>query len=586
MSNTTTQGAESPSAVERPWLASYPAGAPATVQWQACPTLKALFELACGRFAERPAFTSMGSTLTYEDAEEQSRDFAAWLQHEAGLTKGDRVAVMLPNCLQHPVVVFGALRAGMAVVNVNPLYTPAELNWQLRDSGAAIVVVLENFAHTVEQAIEGTRVRQVVVTQFGDLFPLRKRWLVNFAIKRIRHAVKPWHLENALGLLDALSAGAAHALLPVDLRPGDLACLQYTGGTTGRPKGAMLTHANLVANVEQVLAWTGTLLKPGEETVITALPLYHVFALTTNLLVFVRLGGHNVLVPDPRDMRRFVSLLKHTPFTAITGVNTLFDALMNAPGFEEVAGRRRHLLKIAVAGGMALQPAVSDRWQQAFGKPIVEGYGLTEASPIVCANLVDADRCSGMLGLPVPSTDVAIVDDAGRALPLGETGEIAVRGPQVMAGYWNSPEETARAITADGWLLTGDIGRMDEHGFVKFVDRKKDLIVVSGMKAFPAEIEDAMRRHPGVQDAAAVGAPDSHSGEAVVLYVIRRDASVTAEELHAHARSQLAGYKCPRRIEFRQELPRTALGKVLHRQLKDEAAKAVVAEEAGEEQAA
>ena len=564
---------DTPTPAGRPWLASYPPGVPATVDWRACPTLKALFELSCANFADKPAFTSMGSTLSYEDADDLSRDFAAWLQHEAGLVKGDRVAVMLPNTLQYPVAVFGALRAGMAVVNVNPLYTAAELRWQLQNSGARVIVVLENFAHTVQEALEGTQVRHVVVTQFGDLFALRKRWLVNFVLKRIKHAVPSWHMTNALGLLDALSAGAAHSLLPAELHAHDLAFIQYTGGTTGRPKGAMLTHANLVANVEQVIAWMGGMMKPGEETVITALPLYHVFALTANLLVFVKLGGHNVLVPDPRDMRRFVSLLKHTPFSAITGVNTLFDALMNAPGFEEVAGRRRHRLKIAVAGGMALQARVSDRWQAAFGKPIIEGYGLSEASPIVCANPVDATRCSGMLGLPVPSTDVAIVDDAGMALPMGSAGEIAVRGPQVMAGYWNAPEETARVIMPDGWLLTGDIGRLDERGYVQFVDRKKDVIVVSGMKAFPAEIEDAMRRHPGVMDVAAVGAPDARSGEAVVLYVIRKDASLTADELLAHAHANLAPYKRPRRIEFRDELPRTALGKVLHRQLKAEAAR-------------
>ena len=557
---------------DRPWLDSYPSGVPADVDWQACPSLKALFERSCKRFADKPAFTSMGVTLGYEELDELSRHFAAWLQQRPGLAKGGRVAVMLPNTLQYPVVVFGALRAGMAVVNVNPLYTAPEVRHQLMDSGAAAIVVLENFAHTVQEALSGTAVRHVVVTQFGDLFPARKRWLVNFVLKRLKHAVPPWDLPNACHLLDALSFGAAHTVQEVEVGPQDVAFVQYTGGTTGRPKGAVLTHANLVANVEQVVAWMAGLLKEGEETVITALPLYHVFALTANLLVFLKLGGRNVLIPDPRDMRRFIAVLRRTRFSAITGVNTLFEALMNAPGFAEVAAANREHLKIAVAGGMALQPSVSERWQAAMGRPIVQGYGLTETSPIVCANPVDASTCSGKLGLPVPSTEVAILDDDGHPMGIGGVGEIGVRGPQVMAGYWNAPQETERAFTSDGWLLTGDIGRMDEQGYVEFVDRKKDVIVVSGMKAFPAEIEDAVRLHPGVQDAAAVGVPDAPSGEAVVLFVIRKDPALGAETLRVHCERHLAPYKRPKRIEFRSELPRTPIGKVLRRQLKEETA--------------
>lgn len=563
-----------PPSPDRVWLASYPPGVPAEIDWRATPSLKHLLERSCRRFADKPAFTSLGVTLTYHELDRHSRNFAAFLQQVLGLARGDRVAVMLPNSLQHPVTVLGALRAGMTVVNVNPLYTAAELRHQLQDSGAAAIVVLENFAHTVQEARDGTPLRHVVVTQIGDLFPARKRWAVNFAVRRIKRAVPPFELADAWPLRDALERGGLQAPADVELGPQDVAFIQYTGGTTGRPKGAVLTHGNLVANVEQVIAWVGGLLKDGEETVITALPLYHVFALTANLLVFLRLGGRNVLIPDPRDMKRFVGVLKHTPFTAITGVNTLFNALMKAPGFDEVAAARRGRVKIAVAGGMALQAAVSDRWQRAMGQPLIEGYGLSETSPIVCANRVDTQSCNGKLGLPVPSTEVAILDDDGAPLPLGATGEIGVRGPQVMRGYWNKPQETAEVLTADGWLRTGDIGRMDRDGYVEFVDRKKDIIVVSGMKAYPQEIDDAVRLHPGVEDAAAIGVPDAHSGEAVMLFVVRRDPGLTEAALRRHCEEHLAPYKRPRHIEFRQELPRTAIGKVLRRQLKDEVTRA------------
>jgi long-chain acyl-CoA synthetase len=558
---------------ERVWLASYPPGVPAEVDWQSTPTLKHLLERSCQRFADRPAFTSLGVTLSYRELDRLSRDFAAFLQRVLGLVKGDRVAVMLPNTLQHPVTVLGALRAGMTVVNVNPLYTAAELRHQLQDSGACAIVVLENFAHTVQEARDGTPLRHVVLTQVGDLFPAARRWAVNLAVRRIKRAVPPFVLPGAWPLRDALDRGRQEALAEVEIVGQDAAFIQYTGGTTGRPKGAVLTHANLVANVEQVIAWVGGLLKEGEETVITALPLYHVFALTANLLVFLRLGGRNVLVPDPRDMKRFVAVLQHTPFTAITGVNTLFNALLKAPGFDAVAAARRGHVKIAVAGGMAVQPAVAERWQRAMDQPLVEGYGLSETSPIVCANRVDTTSFSGKLGLPVPSTEVAILDDDGSPLPLGSTGEIGVRGPQVMRGYWNKPRETAEVITPDGWLRTGDIGRMGPDGYVEFIDRKKDIIVVSGMKAFPQEIDDAMRLHPGVEDAAAVGVADEHSGEAVMLFVVRRDPALTEEAVRAHCEQHLAPYKRPRIIEFRTELPRTAIGKVLRRQLKDEAAR-------------
>jgi len=564
---------------DRVWLASYPPGVPAEVDWHATPSLKHLVERSCSRFADKPAFASLGVTLSYREFERRSRDFAAWLQR-LGLDKGERVAVMLPNSLQHPVVVTGALRAGMTVVNVNPLYTAAELRHQLQDSGASVIVVLENFAHTVQEARSGTALRHVVVTQIGDLFPARMRWPVNFVLRRGKHAVPPYAIEGAWHLRSALRHGAESALREVEVGPDDVAFIQYTGGTTGRPKGATLTHGNLVANVEQVIAWTTGLLNEGEETIVTALPLYHVFALTGNLLVFMRLGGRNVLIPDPRDMKRFIDVLRHTPFTAITGVNTLFNALMNADGFDAVAAARRDQLKLAVAGGMALQPAVSERWQQAMGRPIIEGYGLSETSPMVCANPVSASRCTGKLGLPVPSTEVAILDDEGMPLPLGETGEIGVRGPQVMRGYWNKPQETAQVITPDGWLRTGDIGRMGPDGYVQFVDRKKDIIVVSGMKAFPQEIDDAVRLHPGIEDAAAVGVLDERSGESVMLFVVRRDPGLTEQAVRLHCEQNLAPYKRPRRIEFRSELPRTPIGKVLRRALKDEATRMVAEKQA------
>jgi len=555
------------------WLASYPQGVPSEIDARAYSSLNQLLEQSCARFRDKTAFSNMGASITYGDLDGLSRDFAAYLQKVLGLQQGERVAIMLPNLLQYPVALFGALRAGMTVVNVNPLYTASELEHQLADSGATAIVVLENFARILEQALAKTRVRHVVTTQVGDLFPPIRRALVNFAVKHVRRMVPAWRIPGATNFCEALARGAAHGLDAAGVSSEDIAFLQYTGGTTGRPKGAVLTHGNIVANVEQVAAWARGTLEEGAETVITALPLYHVFALTANLLVFVKLGGHNVLVTNPRDIAGFVAELRRTRFTAITGVNTLFNALLNAAGFEEVAASSRGTLKLAVAGGMAVQRSVAERWQKATGVPLVEGYGLTEASPIVCANRFDAREFSGKLGLPVPSTDVAILDEDGKELPLGETGEIGVRGPQVMRGYWNAPQESAEAFTPDGWLRTGDVGRMDERGYVEFRERNKDVIVVSGFKAYPAEIEDVAMLHPGVMDAGAVGIPDERSGEAVALFVVRKDPSLTAEALLAHCAKHLTGYKLPRRIEFRGQLPKSPIGKILRRQLKEEAAR-------------
>jgi long-chain acyl-CoA synthetase len=527
-------------------------------------TLKALFEASCARWRERPAFTSMGVTLTYGEVERRSAAFGAFLRGRLGLAPGERVAIMLPNVLQYPIALIGALRAGLAVVNVNPLYTAAELRYQLEDSGATALVVLENFAHTAEHALAGTRVRHVITTQLGDAFPAPKRWVVNFAVKQVKKMVPAWRIPGAIAFRDA----QAPELPAITVRPEDVAFLQYTGGTTGRPKGAVLTHANMAANVRQTLGWAGAALAEGEETVVTALPLYHVFALTANLLLFFRLGANNLLIVNPRDLPAFVAELKHTRFSGITGVNTLYAALLDAPGFDEVCRANRGALKISVAGGMAVQRAVAERWQRAMGAPLVEGYGLTEASPNVCANPIDAREFSGKLGLPLPETEVTIRSEQGAELARGEAGEICVRGPQVMRGYWNAPEESAQAFFAGGWLRTGDLGRIDERGTVEFVDRLKDVIVVSGFKAYPSEIEAVALEHPGVKDAGAVGVPHAKSGEAVALYVVKRDPSLTAEALAAHCAERLTPYKRPVRIEFRDALPKSPLGKVLHRELK------------------
>ena len=553
------------------WLDSYPPGIPAEIDVRPYPSLRDMLEQSCLRFRDKIAFVNMGVPMTYGELDRLSRDFGAYLQNDLGLHKGDRVAIMLPNLLQYPVALFGALRAGMIVVNINPLYTATELGQQLVDSGATAVIVLENFAHTLEQALATTQLRYVVTTRLGDLFPPARRWLVNLVVKHLKRMVPPWRIPGAIAFRHALSQGGQRALHEVSLGPDDIAFLQYTGGTTGRAKGAILTHANMVANVEQTAVWIAVTLKEGEETVITALPLYHIFALTANLLLFMKLGGRNVLITNPRDIPRFVAELEKTRFTAITGVSTLFGALLDAPGFDQVRAANCGALKVAVAGGMSVQRSVAERWQRAMGVPLIEGYGLTEASPIVCGNPFNAKEFSGKIGVPIPSTEVAILDEHGNEVPLGEVGEICVRGPQVMRGYWNAADETAKAFTPDGWLRTGDMGRMDQRGFIEFVDRSKDVIVVSGFKAYPAEIEDVAMLHPGVKDAGAIGVPDQHSGEAVALFVVRRDKGLSAEALLEHCAKHLTRYKLPKRIEFREQLPKTPVGKILRRQLKEEA---------------
>ena len=557
--------------MEPVWLKYYPAGVPAEIDVFRFASLTDMAEHSCRQYAQRPAFTNMGVALTYGELDRLARNFGAYLQQVLGLRRGDRVAIMLPNLLQYPVALFGALRAGLVVVNVNPLYTARELQHQLADSGAVAIVVLENFAHTLQEVVATTSVRHIVSTQVGDLFPPLRRWLVNFAIKRVKRMVPRWRLPGAIDLNTALQRGAGQRPTDVALAQEDIAFLQYTGGTTGVAKGAILTHGNMVANVEQTAAWIGGTLKEGAEVVVTPLPLYHIFSLTANLLTFVRLGANNVLITNPRDIPAFVHELRKTRFTAITGVNTLYNLLLNTPRFARVKQANGGALKLAVAGGMALQRTVAERWQAMMGVPLIEGYGLTEASPIVCANRFDITEFSGNIGLPLPSTQVAILDDTGHELPLGETGEIVAQGPQVMPGYWNKPEETAHAFTADGWLRTGDMGVMGEDGTVRFIDRRKDVIVVSGFKVYPTEVEEVVMLHPGVREVGAVGVADEKSGEVVKLYVERKDPALTTEDLLAHCRANLTAYKVPKHVEFRDHLPKSPIGKILRRALKEEA---------------
>jgi len=554
--------------MERIWLKHYPSGVPAEVDLSRAASLTDVLEQSCRRFADLPAFSNMGTSMSYAELDRRSRAFGAWLQQQADLERGDRVALMMPNLLQYPVAMFGALRAGMTVVNVNPLYTARELQHQLQDSGAKVIVVLENFAHTLQEVLDRTAVRHVVSTRIGDMLSFPSGLVVNLAAKYLKGMVPSWHIPQAVEFAEALARGGRGTLRSVAVGPQDIAFLQYTGGTTGVPKGAMLTHANMVANLEQTAAWIGQNLREGGEIIVTALPLYHVFALTTNLLTFFKLGAHNVLITNPRDIDGLIKELKRVPFTVITGVNTLFNAMLNAPGIREInAGA----LKVAVAGGMAVQRAVADRWQQLFGVPLIEGYGLTETSPIVCANPLDTKAFEGSIGLPLPSTDVWIRDEQGGELPVGEIGEICVRGPQVMRGYWNNPEETRNVLSADRWLRTGDLGFMNEQGFVKLVDRRKDMIVVSGFKVFPNEIEDVAAAHPDVLEAAAIGVPNPHSGDAVALVVVLRRPGLTAGDLIAHCRRHLTAYKVPQEVVFRDApLPKTNIGKILRRQIRDE----------------
>ncbi|MEH6418647.1 long-chain fatty acid--CoA ligase [Pseudomonas sp. CGJS7] len=550
---------------ERPWLAHYPQGVPAQIDVDEFPSVVSVLENAIENYRDRPAFSNFGKQLTYGDIDRLSAQFAAYLLGELKLKKGDRVAIMMPNCLQYPIATFGVLRAGLTVVNTNPMYTPRELKHQLDDSGAKVIFVLDNFGKTVQDVVAGTDIK-VIGTGLGDMIGGLKGPIMNFVLKYVKKMVPDYDIPGAVRFRDTLTLGQMHKLPEVEISSGDIAFLQYTGGTTGVAKGAMLTHRNLVANMQQAAAWVGTNAKLGQEIIITALPLYHIFALTANGLVFMKFGGLNHMITNPRDMPAFVKELKNTPFTAITGVNTLFNGLLNTPGFSEVDFSKLHL---TLGGGMAVQRSVAERWKQVTGITLVEAYGLTETSPAACINPMDLPEYNGSIGLPISSTDACVKDEDGRMLPLGEVGELCIKGPQVMKGYWQKPEETAKVIDDDGWLHTGDMAKMDDKGFFYIVDRKKDMILVSGFNVYPNEIEDVIAMMPGVLEVAAVGVPDDKSGEAVKVVIVKKDQALTADEVKAHARANLTGYKHPKFVEFRKELPKTNVGKILRRELRD-----------------
>jgi long-chain acyl-CoA synthetase len=551
---------------ERPWLAHYPAGVPAQIDVDEYPSIVSVLEGAIASYRDRPAFANLGKVLTYADIDRLSAQFAAYLLGELKLKKGDRVAIMMPNCLQYPIATFGILRAGLTVVNVNPMYTPRELRHQLVDSGASAIVVLDNFGKTVQEVIADTPLTQVIATGLGDMLAFPKGVIVNFVLKHVKKMVPDYDIPGATRFRDALILGQLQKLPQVAIDPEDIAFLQYTGGTTGVAKGAMLTHRNLVANMQQAAAWVRSNVKLGEEIMITALPLYHIFSLTANGLVFMKFGALNYLITNPRDMPGFVKELSKIPFTAITGVNTLFNGLLNTPGFDKIDFSH---LRLTLGGGMAVQRAVAERWKHVTGCTLVEAYGLTETSPAACINPMDLAEYNGAIGLPVPSTDACLKDEEGQLVQVGEVGELCIKGPQVMRGYWHRPEETANVIDGEGWLHTGDMARMDEKGFFYIVDRKKDMILVSGFNVYPNEVEDVIALMPGVLEVAAVGVPDEKSGEAVKVVIVKKDPSLTAEQVKAHARENLTGYKHPKYVEFRTELPKTNVGKILRRELRD-----------------
>ncbi|WP_105432114.1 long-chain fatty acid--CoA ligase [Neorhizobium sp. T6_25] len=549
------------------WLASYPPTVPAEIPPLQHQSLGNLFEDSCARYADRPAFSSMGKSLTYRQLEAESRKIGIWLQAQ-GLVKGDRVAVMLPNILQNPVIVYGILRVGMVVVNVNPLYTPRELAYQLKDSGAKTIFVLENFAHTVQQALPQTEISQVVVATMGDMLGL-KGHIVNLVVRKVKKLVPEWSLPSSRSFKQVIAEGARQTMKPVEVSPRDIAFLQYTGGTTGVSKGAILTHANLLANKEQMGLWleTAFLNKPRPEQIqfVCALPLYHIFALTVNSLMGVATGSHNILIANPRDIPAFVKELQKYKIHVFPGLNTLFNALMNNPDFQKLDFSS---MILAFGGGMSVQRPVAERWMKMTHCQITEGYGLSETSPVATANRLDATEFSGMIGLPISSTEISIRNDDGSEVELGDVGEICIRGPQVMAGYWNRPDETAKVTTADGYFRTGDMGYMDRQGYTKIVDRKKDMILVSGFNVYPNEVEEVVATHPGVLECAAIGVPDEHSGEAVKLFVVKKDPNLTEADVKAHCVASLTGYKRPRFIEFRTELPKSNVGKILRRELR------------------
>ncbi len=560
--------AKKKSGIDRIWLKSYPEGVPAEIGPLQFSSVAELLTSSCKKFADRPAYTCMDKTISYRDVEDLSGDFAAWLQSK-NLQKGDRVAIMVPNVLQYPVAVAGILRAGLVVVNVNPLYTPRELKHQLKDSEAKVIIVLENFAHTVAEVIKDTNLEHVVVATIGDMLGL-KGHLVNFVVRYIKKMVKPWDLPGHTSFKAAMAEGDRRKLQPVELKPDDVAFLQYTGGTTGVSKGAMLTNSNILSNVAQNSLWVEVAYKakgrPENLTYVCALPLYHIFALTVNSLMGTQQGAHNILITNPRDIPAFAAELAKYEVHVFPGLNTLFIALMNNEAFAKLD---LSSLVLTLGGGMAVQKSVAEEWKEMTGCSIAEGYGLSETSPVATANRFDATEFSGDIGLPLPSTDIAIRDDDGNDVPLGEVGEICIRGPQVMAGYWKRPDATELVMTKDGFFKSGDLGFMNETGRTKIVDRKKDMILVSGFNVYPNEIEEAVAEHPGILEAAAIGVPDDYSGEVVKLFVVKKDPNLTVEDVKAHCKKVMTGYKRPKYIEFIDELPKSNVGKVLRRELRD-----------------
>ncbi|MDP5028912.1 MAG: long-chain-fatty-acid--CoA ligase FadD [Paraglaciecola sp.] len=550
--------------MEKIWLKSYAPTMPAEIDPDRYSSVVDIFEQSIKKYATNTSYINMGKSMTFAELDEQSQHFAAYLQN-SGLKKGDAVAIMMPNLLQYPVALFGVLRAGMVVVNVNPLYTARELQHQLKDADAKAIVIVENFAHTLSEVIKNTNVKSVLLTSLGDMLPPIKKWLTNFVVKYVKKLVPKYHLPQAESFIDAVKSGRNHAYTRPQLSGDDIAFLQYTGGTTGVSKGAMLTHRNIVANLEQISTVLETAITPGKEQVVTALPLYHIFALQANCLTFVKYGCTNLLITNPRDMPGFVKELANFPFTVLTGVNTLFNGLLNTPGFDQLDFSR---LNFALGGGMAVQKAVAERWQKVTGHVLLEGYGLTECCPVVTVNPPSIKEYKGSIGLPVASTNIKLVDEAGKEVALGEPGEMLVKGPQVMLGYLNRPEATQEMIV-DGWLATGDIARCDEEGYFYIVDRKKDMILVSGFNVFPNEIEEVAAMHPNVVEVAAVGVPNEATGELVKLFVVRRNESLTEKELIDHCRIHLTAYKVPKKVEFRDELPKTNVGKILRRELRD-----------------
>ena len=555
--------------MDKIWLKSYPPGVPADIDPDQYRSLVHLLEEAFQKYADRNAYVCMDKFLTYAELDTYSRQLGAWLQSR-GLKKGARVALMMPNVLQYPVAIAAVLRAGYTVVNVNPLYTPRELEHQLNDSGSEAIIVLENFAHTLEQVLGKTAVKHIIVASMGEMLGGLKGMLVNFVVRNVKKMVPAYSLPNAMRFKQALSLGSRMKLTPVELSIHDAAFLQYTGGTTGVSKGATLSHRNVIANVLQSEAWSGAALDQNSKEqmiVVCALPLYHIFALTACAMWGTRVGALNILIPNPRDIPGLIKELGKYKFNLLPAVNTLYNALVNHPDFAKLDFSG---LKIANGGGMAVQQAVNDKWLQLTGVSIIEGYGLSETSPVATCNRADSTAFSGTIGLPVPSTEIAILDDDGKEVPLGQTGEIAIRGPQVMSGYWNRPDETAKVMTPDGYFKSGDVGIMDERGYVKIVDRKKDMILVSGFNVYPNEVEAVIAAHPGVLECACVGVPDEHSGEAVKVFVVRKDPNLTQAVLAAYCKEQFTGYKRPKYIEFRDELPKTNVGKILRRALRDE----------------